>query len=405
MCVPSPVPITTIRLREAAPSLPDELACVAETVADSGLVKASTMREPELVAWPASVQAHPTDPSGSIGAVTTASIAAHSPANGASILIADRDASPHASQVLRISEAHTPSSAPALPSENDPLQSPDPVLSNPAADSAPILAGSPSLSSLAPTSIGPQVPKSGGADPIRRTSVASINSLRPAGHDSIKPEASQPVEATHFAIHSAGPENGVAGSSLSQGAAVAVASASPLDSRGLSSLSATSNAGQAPGGDVFRSMDGDTGLPSGAWIHAGSHRAEAGYLDPALGWIGVRAEASAGGVHASLVPSSADAAQILGGHLGDLNSFLSERHAQPATVTLAGAETGSNSLASGADSHGAGQGNSRADRGYEGQPRTLLPDTPIARLITGTHNAGPAEFHAWPAGEHISVLA
>jgi hypothetical protein len=54
---------------------------------------------------------------------------------------------------------------------------------------------------------------------------------------------------------------------------------------------------------------------------------------------------SGGGVHASLLPGSAEAAQTLGGHLAGLNAYLADEHTPVATLTLAaagggGAETG-----------------------------------------------------------------
>lgn len=89
------------------------------------------------------------------------------------------------------------------------------------------------------------------------------------------------------------------------------------------------------GVDPFAVLEGAPTAPPGSWIHAGTHHAEAGYLDPALGWIGVRADVSHGAVHASLVPGSAEAAQVLGSQLAGLNAYLSEHHSDRAAVSVA----------------------------------------------------------------------
>jgi len=103
---------------------------------------------------------------------------------------------------------------------------------------------------------------------------------------------------------------------------------------------ARSSAGAAtgPARETFASLDAETAGGTPRWIHAGAQRAEAGFDDPALGWVGVRADVSAGGVHATLLPGSADAAQALGGHLAGLNSYLAEQHTPVETLTLAAPE-------------------------------------------------------------------
>lgn len=100
----------------------------------------------------------------------------------------------------------------------------------------------------------------------------------------------------------------------------------------------TGIAAKEASGETFAALDAETTPGAPTWIHAGLQRAEAGFQDPALGWVGVRADLSAGGVHASLVPDSTDAAQTLGGHLAGLNSYLAEQHAPVETVTLAAPE-------------------------------------------------------------------
>ena len=112
--------------------------------------------------------------------------------------------------------------------------------------------------------------------------------------------------------------------------------------------------------DTFAALDGATSGPETTWIHAGAHHAEAGFLDPSLGWVSVRADGTATDVHAALVPGSADAAATLGNHLAGLNAFMSERHGGAAMVTLAPPETGNTHVAS-SYSGDAGPSNSHSD--------------------------------------------
>jgi hypothetical protein len=86
--------------------------------------------------------------------------------------------------------------------------------------------------------------------------------------------------------------------------------------------------------DAFAAIDADRSSAATTWIHAGPRHAEAGYLDPSLGWVGVRADVSASGIHAAVVPGSAEAAQALGGHISGLSAYMAEHHGHAATVTL-----------------------------------------------------------------------
>ncbi len=108
------------------------------------------------------------------------------------------------------------------------------------------------------------------------------------------------------------------------------------------------SAGVAKGtaaGETFAAMDAGTEVGTPGWIHAGGQTAEAGFQDPALGWVGVRADLNGGNVHAALVTGTAEAAETLSGHLAGLNSYLAEQHTPVASLTMSaasggGAETG-----------------------------------------------------------------
>jgi hypothetical protein len=91
--------------------------------------------------------------------------------------------------------------------------------------------------------------------------------------------------------------------------------------------------------DTFATLDTEAASGKPTWIHASAQRAEAGYHDPILGWVGVRAGASGSGVHAEVVAGSADAAQALGSHMAGLNAYLAEHHLPVGTLTLTSPES------------------------------------------------------------------
>lgn len=117
-------------------------------------------------------------------------------------------------------------------------------------------------------------------------------------------------------------------------------------------------------GDTFNALDAESGTPATTWVHASARHAEAGYLDPSLGWVSVRADATSGGVHAALVPGSAEAAQTMGTQLPGLHQFLAEQHGTQATVTIAAPET--QHSGAGLDGNSMGQSNTQ-DQGNRQQ--------------------------------------
>jgi hypothetical protein len=166
--------------------------------------------------------------------------------------------------------------------------------------------------------------------------------------------------------------------------------------------------------DTFAALDADTLTGTPSWIHAEARRAEAGFQDPTLGWVGVRAEASGGIVHATLMPGSAEAAQTLGGHMAGLNAYLAEEHSSVATLTLAAPEGRESGLGAGQDANqdtnqgmtqGGGQ-NSPSES--QSNPHPVVPAiaTAAAREILGlTGNSGRAVGFTGNEGSHISVMA
>jgi hypothetical protein len=155
---------------------------------------------------------------------------------------------------------------------------------------------------------------------------------------------------------------------------------------------------------TFAALDAGRPSPPATWIHAGTRHAEAGFLDPALGWVGVRADAVGDRVHAAVVPDSAEAAQVLGTHLAGLNAFLSEQHG--ATITMGSFDGGQ----SGQGGQGS-SGNLRDQSGAETNGRETPRQGPeSAPVIAAAHTPSiPAIPNAASAtagtAMYISVVA
>jgi hypothetical protein len=162
--------------------------------------------------------------------------------------------------------------------------------------------------------------------------------------------------------------------------------------------------------ETLAAADSGAGVRAPNWIHAGPLHAEAGFEDPALGWVGVRAELNAGGVHASLVPGSAEAAQVLGAHLRGLGDYLAEQRAPVTTLTLdadgrgsAGSGAGQEMLNGGGQDTG-GDAATRSHSSVQGNAREFWQERAQIAANEGggvAHmaNLGPLR------GIHVSVMA
>jgi hypothetical protein len=175
--------------------------------------------------------------------------------------------------------------------------------------------------------------------------------------------------------------------------------------------------------ETFAALDAGSTVGTPSWVHAGSREAEAGFEDPALGWVSVRADLSASGVHAAVVPGSTEAAEVLSGHLPGLSAYLSEEHAPVTTLTVAapgnsGVETGRDQgMSQGADQgwgQGAGQGMQQSANGGERNPASAWQvasqsGAGVSGSATSTSVAAGGFDRIAYAGEgrgaHISVMA
>jgi hypothetical protein len=172
---------------------------------------------------------------------------------------------------------------------------------------------------------------------------------------------------------------------------------------------ATASAATQTAHGTFAALDAEVAPGTPSWVHAGARRAEAGFQDPDLGWVGVRADLSTDGVHAALVPGSAEAAQALGGHLAGLNAYLVEQHTPVQTLTMSSPEAGGgDSAASQGMNQGTGQ-NTQQGGSSDPQPGPWsAPVTAAAASTEGSVQTGRLDATAQaarPMGAHISVMA
>jgi hypothetical protein len=166
--------------------------------------------------------------------------------------------------------------------------------------------------------------------------------------------------------------------------------------------------------ETFAALDAGTSQGTPTLVQAGAHRAEAGFQDPALGWVGVRAEASEGGVHAVVVPGSAEAAQSLSGHLAGLNAYLAEQHTPVESLTVAApegrwTESGTHQGANQSMHQGTGQDTEQSpSSGQQFSSQASTPALATATAVDPQSQAGSPLLTAeavLPGGTHISVMA
>ena len=194
----------------------------------------------------------------------------------------------------------------------------------------------------------------------------------------------------------------------------------PAGERGAGTLPVSPTGGmigtatRASAQETIIALDAEPARGPTTWIHAGNQHAEAGFQDPALGWIGVRAEMGGGGIHAALVPGSTDAAQVLTGHMAGLNAYLAEHRTPVETLTLAnaggrGADSFAEQSANQSMQQGTGQGTSQdsnpdlyAQTGRDAAARS--PSVSFESRASVIDQQTPTQM-AMPAGTHISVIA
>lgn len=160
--------------------------------------------------------------------------------------------------------------------------------------------------------------------------------------------------------------------------------------------------------DAFSALDTEAAARH-VWSHATANKAEAGFQDPALGWVRVRAQIDSTGVHATVVPASASAGQTLGEHLNGLATYLSDHHTRVETWAVSAPESsgeikGADQQGEQAMRQGGGQGqqSSSGDKktdGAEPWPTDTHPMHAEARQTTL-----PITLQGADTGRYISLM-
>jgi hypothetical protein len=149
------------------------------------------------------------------------------------------------------------------------------------------------------------------------------------------------------------------------------------------------------------------------WIHSGLRFAEAGFQDPSLGWVSVRAERDGTGMHAVLVAPSHDAGRTLSAHLSGLNAHLADHQIQVSPVTMSA--TRDNRIDSGigggsqrdtSDSRGHESG--EQPRSHEGRRAAGMSSTGAVRSLNSENRNEAASLRTGTNslnGVHVSLVA
>lgn len=220
---------------------------------------------------------------------------------------------------------------------------------------------------------------------------ATKHSSAAAAHSTPSASATSVQPAVHnaAAMNLAGTEEGLR------------AATSAIHGNLIASSSASATAPRSEARETFAALDAATSpAPAATWVHAGPGRAEAGFEDANLGWVSVRANQSSDGIHAMLVPGSAEAASALGSHLHGLSNYLTENHSPVSSLSVGTPEGRSTALDSGTQQ---GAGNSRGEATDQRPARWSDSGVETVQAESAAETMVP--FVSGSGGTHISVIA
>jgi hypothetical protein len=216
--------------------------------------------------------------------------------------------------------------------------------------------------------------------------------------------AAVPVQAAGVSLDAGGDAGGL----VRDPAGTQAATSLPDGTRGASASAAPREA--------FAELDSGPGAVT--WTHAAPRQAEAGFQDPTLGWVSVRADMVGGGVHAALVPGSAEAAQELGRQMDGLHTYLAEQRTPVESLSMASPSGRGGDFSGGrgqpteqnTQGQGAGQESSGQQASSDREQVTAVRGMGIDRTatirdssaITGMDRMASLEVSG---GSHISVVA
>ena len=149
------------------------------------------------------------------------------------------------------------------------------------------------------------------------------------------------------------------------------------------------------------------------WSHARAHVAEAGFQDPSLGWISVRATRDLAGLHALVVSPSPEAERTLSAHLSGLNSYLANNQIEVSAVGLSSCEDARHSSNRGAESQQHNAREEGREQEEKHRPATVerIDSTVASPMMRSTETSHRHEFPWARSGasglrnSHISLVA
>jgi hypothetical protein len=226
---------------------------------------------------------------------------------------------------------------------------------------------------------------------------------RAANHDATRESVASAAQVS--AVQPTGPD-AAASSGLRIPGAAPISTAPGAHDQPLATAASAATTTQ----DRFAALDAGSSPGTPAWTQGGSQHAEAGFRDPTLGWVSVRADLDAGGIHATLVPSSAEAAQALNGHLAGLSTHLVEQQSPVASLTMASPSQSGVENGMGQRMQQGAEGNPQGNAHEDAQAGSLQNASPASTtsVLNAPAQAGIRASFAQPGdlrGTHISVMA
>ena len=182
------------------------------------------------------------------------------------------------------------------------------------------------------------VPQAAGAAPVHAAvsadaAAVSVSTtgkdtpLNSAGPRFQKGENSRTVDKAHLASSAVAQASQDTGTSTQRNPLVVQQATSSIDNRAAKGNEAET--------EPFQALDA-AGNRGGqfSWTRAGAHEAEAGFNDPVLGWVSVRAEPRGGGVQAAVLAASPESAWTLRGEMSGVQAHLAERQISVQSVSV-----------------------------------------------------------------------
>lgn len=237
-------------------------------------------------------------------------------------------------------------------------------------------------------------------DSSESTTTSEKATTRATTHDvSERTPSEQSVHSVNTNLTHGGVTDAVAASVVRDSSINAAHSNTSIDHPEVASVTSGGSAQAA-----FTALDSASPSTATAWTRTNAHAAEAGYQDPALGWVSVRAQQDTTGLHATVVPVSQDAAQSLGTHLAGLQTYLSEHRTPVDSLTIASPDASASgfNLNQGMNSQ-SGQNHNQQSLASGAEPSVDRSVVTTLRALQSVDTSNPPVAHG--GGQYISVLA